>query len=130
MNDDAKNDSGLAGMRILMVEDEMLLAMSLKELLERSGCHVIAASSISRALAKLDKETIDGALLDVNLGGERSYPVAEDLERRKVPFIFMTGYDSSAIDERWRRDRPIVHKPFDFSELARLVAPLFGAADR
>lgn len=119
--------SMLAGLRILVVEDEMMLAMSLQDLLELVDCEVVKAPSIDRALALVGKEAIDGALLDVNLRGDRVYPVADELARRDTPFVFMTGYDESAIDERWRH-RPTIRKPFSLDALESIAAPAFAAA--
>jgi CheY-like chemotaxis protein len=119
--------AALAGLRVLMVEDEMMLAMSLEDLLELVECKVVKAPSVKKALALIDKEEIDGALLDVNLRGGRVYPVAEELAQRDIPFVFMTGYDETAIDKRWR-DRPIVRKPFSLDALEHAAAPAFTAA--
>lgn len=119
--------TGLAGLHILMVEDEMMLAMSLEDLLNVTGCKVVKAPSVKQALALIESEELDGALLDVNLRGGRVYPVAAELQRRDIPFVFMTGYDESVINEEWR-DRPVVRKPFSLEALEKAAIPAFAAA--
>jgi CheY-like chemotaxis protein len=109
-----------AGLRILMVEDEMLLAMSLEDLLELSDCRVLRAARLPQALALAAAEEFDGALLDVNLNGEPVYPVAEVLDSRGIPFAFMTGYNASALNPKWG-DRPVLRKPFQLEQLERVL---------
>lgn len=115
-----------SGLRILLVEDEMLLAMSLEDLLELSDCRVVRAARLQQALALARAEEIDGALLDVNLNGEPAYPVAEVLEARGIPFAFMTGYNASTLNPKWR-DRPVLTKPFQLDQLERVLRA-FAAA--
>jgi CheY-like chemotaxis protein len=125
MNTASDDTSPLAGLHLLMVEDEMMLAMSLADLLERAGCKVAKAPSIDKALALIERETLDGALLDINVRGTHVYPVADALAEREVPFVFMTGYDESAIEENWR-DRPVVRKPFTIETLEQAAATTFA----
>jgi len=112
----------LHGLRLLVVEDESLVALMIEDMLEELGCIVAAsAASLARALALAHSEKLDGALLDMNLAGQPVYPVAEILTDRRVPFIFATGYDRSTIDRRFAHV-PVVHKPFDARELGRVLA--------
>ncbi len=93
-------DSGpLHDRRILVVEDEYLMAEELREALEDAGAHVLGpAPTVDAALRLLaDGAAPDAAILDVNLGGERSFPVADALAARGVPFVFATGYDAWAL---------------------------------
>ena len=84
----------LAGKRILLVEDEYILAAELAQFLEKQGATVVGPfSSVQTALAALAREEVDGAVLDVNLRGERVYPVADELLARRIPIFFATGYD-------------------------------------
>ncbi|HET7570843.1 MAG TPA: response regulator [Gammaproteobacteria bacterium] len=116
--------STIAGMRVLMVEDEMMLAMSLEDLLNLLGCKVVKAANVAKALKLAGTETVDGALLDVNLAGKRVYPVAAELERRGIPFVFMTGYDTDRLDGDYR-GHPALQKPFQMDEMERVMAATF-----
>lgn len=105
-------DVSLAGRRILVVEDEYLVATALADELIDATAEVIGpAPSVSRALALIERAPgIDLGILDVNLGGEAVYPVADVLTQREVPFVLVTGYDRDAIPERYR-DAPTLQKP-------------------
>jgi CheY-like chemotaxis protein len=91
----------LAGKRILVVEDESLIAMLLEMALQDEGCIVVGpASRVAEALELAgDGQHLDGALLDVNLGGEAVFPVAEALASRAVPFLLLSGYGDQAVPE-------------------------------
>ena len=93
----------LSGRRVLIVEDEALVAMMLEEELESLGLSIIAnCGSVSDAVRAIDSETPDAAILDVNLGGEFVYPVADRLLERGVPFVFLTGYGRESVDQRYQ----------------------------
>jgi two-component SAPR family response regulator len=116
------NGADLAGLRILVVEDEFLLAMELECLLEQRGCMVLGpVSSVRRALAMLDGERPELALLDVNLKGERATPVAAALQARGVPFVLITGYSGPQLSEPELRDAPRIDKPVNCRALKRAV---------
>ena len=109
----------LTGLRLLLVEDEAMVAMMVEDMLSELGCVVVdVAGTVSRAVALADDASllIDGALLDVNLGGETVYPVAEALAARGVPFIFSTGYSISGITARFTHV-PILAKPYKLDAL-------------
>jgi CheY-like chemotaxis protein len=119
-----------AGLRILLVEDEAMVAMIIEDTLNDLGCEILGPmSSIERALAAAQTtERIDGAFLDVNLRGELVYPVAEALEARGVPFAFVTGYGEQGIAERFR-SAPVLTKPFLPETVEQLVTrDMAGAA--
>lgn len=118
------DNPGIRGLRILMVEDEMLLAMSLEDVLRHLGCEVVKASSLERALKLAETEKIDGALLDVNLGGERVYPAAAALDRRGIPYVLMTGYGKDMLDAAYR-GRPVLLKPFLVDDMKRVMTTMF-----
>jgi CheY-like chemotaxis protein len=112
--------------RILVVEDEPLIAMMLEDFLDVLDREVAGtADSVATALAQIDDGTaIDAAILDVNLrGGEKSTPVAEALAARDIPFVFATGGTEEGVDERFR-DRPRLTKPFTMDGVARALDQL------
>lgn len=107
----------LQGRGILLVEDEAMVAMLLEDMLNQLGCHVVeVASRVDTALQAVDARTFDVAILDVNLKGETSYPVADLLGLRKMPFLFATGYGIQAIPEPYRQ-HIVLQKPFRKQEL-------------
>src|SRR3982751_5102860 len=112
----------LDGRCLLVVEDEYIVATDLARALEDRGAHVIGpAGSIEDALTVLGAhQQIDGAVLDINLRGERVYPVAEALRARGVPFVFVTGYDSWVIPDAYA-SVPRLEKPVSARALARLL---------
>jgi CheY-like chemotaxis protein len=113
----------VAGRRILLVEDEYLIAFDLASLLESKGAEVIGpAASVHEALALLGTGTLpDAAVLDVNLGNERVFPVADELEAANVPFVFLSGYDAKVIPGRYATV-PCCTKPLDRRRLVRVLA--------
>ena len=102
----------LNGLRILVAEDEAAISLLLEDMLLDFGCEVVGpAARLTAALDIAHRETLDLAILDVNVAGEPVYPVVEALEARKVPFVFSTGYGSAGIRDLYR-DRPVLQKPF------------------
>jgi CheY-like chemotaxis protein len=109
---EGEHHTTLQGCGVLVVEDEAMVAMLLEELLLELGCHVVdVAARVDIALICVKARIFDVAILDVNLEGEASYPVADELEFRKIPFLFATGYGAQAIPEKYRR-HTILQKPF------------------
>lgn len=104
---------GLAGRKILIVEDESLVAMLLETMLEDMGCELFGtASRVPEALEMLSgDDRPDAALLDVNVAGETVYPVAELLKARGIPMVFSTGYGQGGLAEGWH-DQPNLQKPY------------------
>jgi len=112
--------------KVLLVEDESLVAMMMEDLLAELGCEVVASfAELGAAQAWLSNQTRmpDGAVLDVNLGGTTVFPLAADLVERRVPFAFATGYGALS-DDRFGHAL-LVHKPVDLGKLAPVVN-LFG----
>jgi CheY-like chemotaxis protein len=102
----------LNGLRVLVVEDEAAISLLLEDMLLDFGCEVVGpAARLAAALDAVERESLDLAILDVNVAGEPIYPVAEALMRRQVPFVFSTGYGSAGIKDAYR-DRPVLQKPF------------------
>ena len=91
-------DNLLSGRRVLVIEDDMMVVMLLEDMLANLGCEVVGpAARVNQALAMIDAEAIDAAVLDVNLNGKKSYPIADALVARGVPFVFSTGYDKDTL---------------------------------
>lgn len=118
----------MSGLRILLVEDEALVAMMIEDMLQGMGCTVVGiAGSVTEGLAfaaDTDLE-LDGAVLDVNLGGEKVFPVAQRLKTRGVPFIFSTGYGAAGIVEEFALT-PILAKPYGSAALQDMLVSLGG----
>src|SRR5580704_474263 len=111
----------MTALRVLVVEDDGLVAMTLEDLLDDLGCEVVgSAASVAQALAWLEAGgTADAALLDVKLGAEFVFPVAEVLAARGVAFAFTTGYGETP-DPRFR-DAPVVGKPIRRERLSEVL---------
>jgi|SRR5271165_5213197 len=103
--------------RILVVDDEPMIAMLLEDWLIELGHEIVGpAHSASSALALLETASPDAAIVDVSLGDESGYPVAECLSKRKIPFVFATGYGQANLMPPFAGTR-VLTKPFDFSAL-------------
>jgi len=115
---------GFRGLRILVAEDEYLVADDLRRELEAAGADVLGpVPTVASALALLAvSDAVDGAILDVNLGGETVVPVAEALSARHVRFVFATGYDAWAMPAAYG-DAPRCEKPVDLKSLAEALLP-------
>jgi CheY-like chemotaxis protein len=111
--------------RVLVVEDEAFVAMMLEDELESLGIHVIRpVSNMSSALTLAGTSMLDGALLDLNINGAYATEVADKLRTRRIPFIFVTGYERP---EGLRyRDVPVLHKPFTGIELRMALLELLA----
>ena len=101
--------------------------MMLEIMLEDSGCIVALAPSVEKALASILTHAPDGVLLDMNLHGKTTIPVAEELARRSVPFLLVTGYGAGDDDPPMIKAAPRVQKPFDVDDLTRRMAEVFVA---
>ena len=111
--------------RILLVEDEPLIAMMLEDYLDVLGKEVAGtADSVADALAQIEASAPEAAILDLNLrDGEKSTPIAEALAARDIPFVFATGSGDDGVDPRFR-DRPRLSKPFTMDEVEKVFAAL------
>ena len=116
----------LRGVKVLVVEDEYLVATLMEDMLASAGC--IVAGPIPRLALALDaasKEACDVAVLDVNLAGERVYPVADILAQRNVPFVFVTGY---GVLPGEYANRPRLCKPFKMADLLNTLSDIVKTA--
>lgn len=120
--------SELRGRRLLVVEDDYMIAADFVYALEERGFEVIGpVGSVREALALIESAGVfDGAVLDINLGREMAFPIADALTARGVPFVFATGYGTLAIPPVYA-EVPRVEKPVDMAALLRLLARRFKA---
>ena len=129
MNDDSPSDA-LAGLRVLIVEDEFHVLLLLEDFLQDLGCEIAgSATSLNEAQKLVGAGGFDAAVLDVNLRGEKVYPVARQLAERGIPFLFSTGYGAQGLDEGWRNS-PTLQKPFAKHDLAGLLGRVLREARR
>ena len=117
----------LVGRRILVVEDEMMIAMLVEDMLSELGCSVVGpAHALDTALnLAQNEEGLDAALLDVNLGGQPVFAVADALRAKGVPAIFSTGYGDAGLRDV-DRGSPVLQKPFRAGDLARALHAALG----
>lgn len=116
------NETGqLAGLRVLVVEDEMLVSLLIEDVLEDEHCILIGPfHRVADALETARTEALDLAVLDVNVSGVKVYPIAEILSERGIPFLFLSGYGKSGIPANhpeWR----VCSKPFKFDDLVTML---------
>ena len=118
----------LSARRVLLVEDEALVAMLLETILEDMGCIPVGpAATVEDGLAMVaDPAPLDGALLDVNIAGRQVFPIAEALKARGVPFVFSTGYGAGGLPDEWR-GHPTVQKPFTEAAIRNALMQAMGA---
>ncbi|WP_245293505.1 response regulator [Methylobacterium sp. CCH5-D2] len=108
---------------MLLVEDESLVAMLAEDMLLDLGCEVAVAMRLDKALGYARSEAFDLAVLDVNLGDARSYPIADVLFERGTPFLFATGYGPQGLDVAYQ-GVPVLQKPYQAAPLEHLLAHL------
>lgn len=115
------NNTVLVGLRVLVVEDEMLVSLLIEDMLGDQQCVIVGpCDQITPALTAARTEAIDLAILDVNIAGSKVYPVAEVLAARKIPFLLLSGYGKSAVPSNhpdWR----VCSKPFRSEELVGML---------
>ena len=116
-----------SGLRVLVVEDELLVALALEDILNDMGCEIVGpVSQIEEAETFARTRDLDAAILDVNVRGRLIYPVAEVLAARGVPVLFCSGYSDTAVLPAPFRALPQVAKPYDESALRRAMEKAFG----
>ena len=114
--------------RILLVEDEPLIAELLRDWLSELGCEVVGpAASNEAGLALLGQAPVTGAILDVTITDGHSYEIAKALRTNGVPFVFATGHGAESIDLQFK-DIPVLPKPFEYDALVRFVEHLTQTA--
>jgi len=111
----------LANKCVLVVEDDYLISGLLEDMLGDLGCtHVVVRPSVEAAVDALTSESPDVVILDLNLNGRSSLPVAEILRQRKIRFAFASGYDAAALPPEWRAE-VVIQKPFTQNELKQKI---------
>jgi CheY-like chemotaxis protein len=118
----------LHGLRILVVEDNFLVAEVVREMLAGSGCIIVGpVARVDDGVRLASQEALDGAVLDVNLNGERCYPIARALRDRGVPYLFLTGYDDdSAIAPKELKPARLLNKPVLEAHLVEALLAIAG----
>lgn len=120
-------DQPSSGCRVLVIEDEVLVAMGMEMTLVEAGYLVVGpVGRFDQAMQAAQAEEADVALLDVNLRGAEVYPVADQLSARGIPFVFLTGYDRTTLPARFA-ERQVVRKPFQRDELLSTLKALTTA---
>lgn len=116
--------AGLDGLRVLVVEDEMLVSMLVEDMLMEFGCDIVGpAPDLDQAMTLADTAELDAAILDVNVGGRQIFPVADRLKARGIPFAFASGYGEAGLIEA-HRGTPVLQKPFRQGDLERVLKEL------
>ena len=120
---------GLTGRRILVVEDESLVAMLLETILEDMGAIPVGAvATVDEALEVVASDPLlDAALLDVNVAGREVFPVAEALKAKGIPFVFSTGYGQGGLPDHWR-GQSTIQKPFTEDAVKAALFKALGVA--
>ena len=110
--------SNLHNLRILVVEDESLIAMMLEDILVELGCVVVGpAGRLNDALDLVHRVEVDAAILDVNIHGEQSFPIAAALDQQGTRYIFATGYGSDGVKDQFS-NAPVLQKPYSLRQIA------------
>ena len=116
--------ASLQGLRVLVVEDEMMVSMLIEDMLSDLGCTVVGpASRLDEAIALANSAELDCAVLDVNLGGQPIFPLADLLREKGAPFAFATGYGDAGLRDV-DRGSPVLQKPFREGDLALVLGEL------
>lgn len=115
----------LTGKRILVVKDEPIVAMAIEDMLDDLGAHIVGpAASVAEAFDALSAHPVDAAILDINLGTERSNSIADHLRQLGTPFIFATGYGRT--DSANCGDEPVVEKPYRVEAIATALSEVMS----
>ncbi len=113
----------LPGLKVLVVEDEPLVAMLVEDMLTDLGCTVLGpAMQLAEGLRLAEAGEFDAAVLDINLNGGRSFPIADLLKVRGIPFLFATGYGGGEALEG--REDPVIQKPYQMERLAEMLTAI------
>ena len=126
MLDEHARPMGLTGANILVIEDETLITMLLEDILDELGCKVSgSAATLRQAQDLASTSNANAAILDVNLGGDPVFPVAEQLVARNIPIVFASGYGASGLPDKWQ-GYPTLPKPFLPGQVETVLRQLLG----
>jgi CheY-like chemotaxis protein len=118
----------LKGRRVLVVEDQSLIAMEVEDCLSRAGVDVVGpVGRLDRAMMEAEKQTLDGALLDVDLNGVRCWPVADLLAARAIPFALTTGFARGIVTPERFADYPVLTKPYREEDMLAVLDEMLAA---
>ena len=121
------SDSILANRRILLAEDEGLIALDVESMLQGFGCEVVGPlSELEDILLAIQAQPLDGALLDVNLRGRQVFDILPEFISRNIPVVLTSGYDDASLFPRAFRELPRISKPFDQGTLHRVCVDTIG----
>ncbi len=120
--------NSLEGLRVLVVEDEMMVSMLIEDMLADLGCTIVGpASRLHEAMRLATEAELDCAVLDVNIGGQPIFPLADVLREKGAPFAFATGYGDAGLRDS-DKGSPVLQKPFREGDLARVLSELKAGA--
>ena len=115
------------GRRVLVVEDQFLVSLATIDLLESIGCQIVGpAARLAAAFKLAQSETLDAAVLDIDIAGEMVWPAAEELQRRGVPFLFLTAYSLNVVPALFAAI-PCLEKPLEKNQLLRHLCAIWGS---
>lgn len=115
-------------LRVLLVEDEMMVALMIESMLAELGHDVVGpVARLDKGLQLAEREPLDLAILDVNIDGREVYPIADALAARDIPFVFATGYGNAGLRPAYQ-DRPTLQKPYRFDDLHAAIAKCAASA--
>jgi len=115
----------LTGIRVLVVEDDLLVAQIAVDMLEDLGVNTLGpAATVQQALSLLQTQSLDAVLLDVDLRGQPSHAVAQALDEKQIPYVFVTGYGAASFD---KKDTPVLGKPYTQDNLADALTSLLSS---
>ncbi len=117
------------GRRILVVEDEFLVSLATTDFLESIGCEIVGpAAGLAAAVQLAQSESLDAAMLDIDIGGEMIWPVAAELHHRGVPFLFLSAYPRLTVIPVLFAAAPRLEKPLEQNRLLRHLSAIWGAS--
>lgn len=116
---------GEGSMRVLLVEDNFIVALDLADLVREAGDEPIGpVASVQDGLAALEQDGVEAAILDINLGGENALPLAHRLKEQGIPYAFATGYSPDDVIPPEQAEAPVLAKPYSGADVRTLLAKL------
>ena len=122
-------EPALVGVNVLFLEDDAVINLDMADALETMGCNVVSCLTMRQAWDAIEGDSPDVAILDVNVHHTTSLDLADSLDTRGIPILFLTGYDVPALTGKWR-NRPVCRKPCDFTRLKQLLVDILAEKRR